>query len=588
MSIDLKKIENQNTDKMNFFYIIKRFKHYYSDYKFRFFLSIFGMILAGAGTAGSAKIIEPILNKIFVEKDATLLYLLPFGVFCLYFIKNLGIYMQTVNMSYIGINMGKRLRELILKKIIVMDLKFFQKHSSGELMSRSLNDLGSLQNILTNFLPDMLRELITTIGLLSVVIYQSPKLAFFAFVILPAAFFPIRYFIKKLRNIGKATQEHYAILTSRLSEVFSNIELVKASNAEQIELKKYEDANDNVTKLSYRGVKINAFTSPIMETFGALGVSATIIIGGTEVIQGTMQIGNFFSFLTALFMVYTPVRRISSLYASLQTNLAASTRTFYLLDLEPEIKGGDKVLDENINSLKLQNISLSYNEKPALNNVSVEFSRGKITAIIGRSGSGKSSLVNAILRFYELSVGKILINDTNEKDYTLESLREKITIVTQNIYLFSGTIADNIAYASEFNEEKVINALKLANAYDFVAALPDGIYTKLSEKGNNFSGGQRQRLALARAFYKNPEVIIFDEATSALDNESQNLISKSLVDIKKDKIIILIAHRLNSIAIADNILILNDTKVVGFGSDEELYENKFYQKLKERFDELEC
>lgn len=325
-----------------------------------------------------------------------------------------------------------------------------------------------------------------------------------------------------------------------------------------------------------------------METFGALGVSATIIIGGTEVIQGTMQIGNFFSFLTALFMVYTPVRRISSLYASLQTNLAASTRTFYLLDLEPEIKGGDKVLNENINSLKLQNISLSYNEKPALNNVSVEFSRGKITAIIGRSGSGKSSLVNAILRFYELSVGKILINDTNEKDYTLESLREKITIVTQNIYLFSGTIADNIAYASEFNEEKVINALKLANAYDFVAALPDGIYTKLSEKGNNFSGGQRQRLALARAFYKNPEVIIFDEATSALDNESQNLISKSLVDIKKDKIIILIAHRLNSIAIADNILILNDTKVVGFGSDEELYENKFYQKLKERFDELEC
>ena len=586
--MNIKDIENQSVDQLKLSLVLKRFKHYFKDYKIRFFIAIIGMILASGGTAGSAKIIEPILNKIFIEKNATLLYILPLGVFALYFIKNLGLYLQTINMGFIGIDITRRLRQKILKKIIVMDMKFFQKHSSGELISRSLNDIGSLQNILTNFLPEMARELITTIGLLAVVITQSPKLAFFAFIVLPAAFFPIRYFVKKLKSIGVATQHNYAELTSNLNEILTNIELVKSSNAEKLELEKYKNNNETVAKLIYRGVKINAFTSPIMETFGALGVSATIIIGGMEVINGNLQVGNFFSFLTALFLIYTPVKRITSLYASLQTNLAASTRTFYLLDLEPEIKGGDKVLNENINSLKLQNISLSYNEKPALNNVSVEFSRGKITAIIGRSGSGKSSLVNAILRFYELSVGKILINDTNEKDYTLESLREKITIVTQNIYLFSGTIADNIAYASEFNEEKVINALKLANAYDFVAALPDGIYTKLSEKGNNFSGGQRQRLALARAFYKNPEVIIFDEATSALDNESQNLISKSLVDIKKDKIIILIAHRLNSIAIADNILILNDTKVVGFGSDEELYENKFYQKLKERFDELEC
>ena len=583
--MNLKEIENQNVDQLKLGYVLKRFKHYFKDYKLRFFLAIIGMILASAGTAGSAKIIEPILNKIFVEKDVTLLYILPFGVFALYFIKNLGLYMQTINMGFIGIEITRRLRQKILKKIIVMDMKFFQKHSSGELISRSLNDIGSLQNVLTNFIPEMTREIITTIGLLAVVITQSPKLAFFAFIILPAAMLPIRYFIKKLKSIGVATQQNYASLTSRLNEILGNIELVKSSNAEELELNKYKNCNDNVAKLIYRGTKINAFTSPIMETFGALGVSATIIIGGMEVINGSMQIGNFFSFLTALFLIYTPVKRITNLYASLQTNLAASTRTFYLLDLEPEIKGGEKNLNSEIKTLSLNNIGLKYDEKTALDNINVEFKKGEITAIIGKSGSGKSSLVNTILRFYELSGGTIKINNEDYKEYSLNSLREKIAIVTQNIYLFSESIAENIAYANEFNEEQVIKALKLANALDFVNALPDGIYTKLNEKGSNFSGGQRQRLALARAFYKNPEIIIFDEATSALDNESQNLISKSLVNIKKDKIIILIAHRLNSIAIADNILVLDNTKQVGYGNDASLENNQYYKNLKANYEE---
>lgn len=583
--MNLKEIENQNVDQLKLGYVLKRFKHYFKDYKLRFFLAIIGMILASAGTAGSAKIIEPILNKIFVEKDVTLLYILPFGVFALYFIKNLGLYMQTINMGFIGIEITRRLRQKILKKIIVMDMKFFQKHSSGELISRSLNDIASLQNVLTNFIPEMTREIITTIGLLAVVITQSPKLAFFAFIILPAAMLPIRYFIKKLKSIGVATQQNYASLTSRLNEILGNIELVKSSNAEELELNKYKNCNDNVAKLIYRGTKINAFTSPIMETFGALGVSATIIIGGMEVINGSMQIGNFFSFLTALFLIYTPVKRITNLYASLQTNLAASTRTFYLLDLEPEIKGGEKNLNSEIKTLSLNNIGLKYDEKTALDNINVEFKKGEITAIIGKSGSGKSSLVNTILRFYELSDGNIKINNEDYKEYSLNSLREKIAIVTQNIYLFSESIAENIAYANEFNEEQVIKALKLANALDFVNALPDGIYTKLNEKGSNFSGGQRQRLALARAFYKNPEIIIFDEATSALDNESQNLISKSLVNIKKDKIIILIAHRLNSIAIADNILVLDNTKQVGYGNDASLENNQYYKNLKANYEE---
>lgn len=583
--MNLKEIENQNVEQLKLSYVLKRFKHYFKDYKIRFFLAIIGMILASVGTAGSAKIIEPILNKIFVEKDVTLLYILPFGVFALYFIKNLGLYMQTINMGFIGIEITKRLRQKILKKIIVMDMKFFQKHSSGELISRSLNDIGSLQNVLTNFIPEMTREIITTIGLLAVVITQSPKLAFFAFIILPAAMLPIRYFIKKLKSIGVATQQNYATLTSRLNEILGNIELVKSSNAEELELNKYKNCNDNVAKLIYRGTKINAFTSPIMETFGALGVSATIIIGGMEVINGSMQIGNFFSFLTALFLIYTPVKRITGLYASLQTNLAASTRTFYLLDLEPEIKGGEKNLNSEIKTLSLNNIGLKYDEKTALDNINVEFKKGEITAIIGKSGSGKSSLVNTILRFYELSDGNIKINNEDYKEYSLNSLREKIAIVTQNIYLFSESIAENIAYANEFNEEQVIKALKLANALDFVNALPDGIYTKLNEKGSNFSGGQRQRLALARAFYKNPEIIIFDEATSALDNESQNLISKSLVNIKKDKIIILIAHRLNSIAIADNILVLDNTKQVGYGNDASLENNQYYKNLKANYEE---
>ncbi|MBZ7987243.1 ABC transporter ATP-binding protein [Campylobacter canadensis] len=571
-------------ENINLWYVLKRFKHYYKDYKLSFFIAIVGMLLAGSATAASAKIIEPILNKIFLEKDTSLLYILPAGVILIYFLKNFGLYLQTTRMSFIGIDMINRLRILIVSKVVHMDMEFFSKHSSGELISRSLNDLGSVKSILTDFLPNMIRELITTIGLLAVVFYQSLTLAFFAFVVLPAAIFPIRYFVKKLRVLGTKNQQSYAILTSNLSEIFSNIELIKSFNSEKYEINKFKNNSDEVSKLSYKATRFDALTSPIMETFGSIGVATVIIVGGNEVINGNMLPGNFFSFLTALFMVYTPVRRISSLYSQLQVNLSASARTFYLLDLQSKIQSGDKTIDEEIKKLSFSNVCMSYKEnKLALDDINIDFIKGQTTAIVGKSGSGKSTLVNLILKFYNPSAGDITVNSINYKDLDNSSLMKEIAIVSQNIYLFADSIANNIAYASEFDELRVIDALKMANAYEFVSAMSEGIYTKLSEKGNNLSGGQKQRLALARAFYKNPQIIIFDEATSALDNESQNLISSSLMQIKKDKIIILIAHRLNSIASADKILVLHNSKVVGYGNEEDLKDNRYYLKLKEEF-----
>ena len=561
--------------------VLKRFGPYFKDYIPHFIFAIIGMGLASGGTAVSAYLVEPVLNKIFVEKNEKLLYILPCAIIAIYVIKNIGTFMQAYFTAYIGQDTIRRFREKMVANLLNLDMDFFNEFRTGELISRTTNDIDRIRSIVSSIIPELTRESVTIIGLLCVVVYQSPKLAFFALVVMPVAIYPISRLAKRMKKISKQSQEKTSDITSALSEIFTNIEIIKANNAQEYEHSRFVDENNKFFKLNLKSVKIEQLVSPLMETIGSIGVAAVIIIGGKDVIDGQINMGAFFSFLTALFMLYTPLKRIVNIYNKMQDAIAASERTFFLMDKVSQIKDGQKELNEEINLIKFNNVRLSYGDKEVLKGINLEANKSEFIALVGSSGGGKSSLMNLLMRFYDVNGGEILINGTNLKDIKIHSLRQNIGLVTQRVYIFNDTIAKNVAYGREFNEDAVINALKLANAYEFVSKLDDGINTILNEFGTNLSGGQRQRIAIARALYQNPQILIFDEATSALDNESEKEITKAINNLRSKKIIFVIAHRLSTVESADKIAVLSDGKIIDSGSDEELSKrNEIYARLK--------
>ncbi|EJC1874855.1 ABC transporter ATP-binding protein [Campylobacter coli] len=563
--------------------VLIRFKPFYKKYKKEFAIAIFGMILTSIGTAGSFASLKPILDYIFVEKNEALLYTLPFLLVIIYILKNLGFYLQTYYLSFIGMDTLRILRFKVLKNLLKLDMDFFKRNRSGELVSRCTNDINALQSIVSNIIPDFFRELLTIVGLLIVVFYQSPILAFFALVVLPCAILPLVHFARKLKKYARSIQETNSDLLSRLSEIFSNIELIKASNTQNKESEKFAKQNNELCRLNLKSARIDALTSPLMEIIGSLGVAAVIIIGGREVIHGTMSVGSFFAFITALFAIYTPLKRLSSLYGRLQGAIAASERTFYLLDLEPQILNGSKNL-ESIARIEFKQVDFAYENpyKSVLKDINFEFNKGEILALVGTSGSGKSSIINLLMRFYDKQKGEILLNDLDISEFSIESLHDRIGLVTQNIYLFNDSFAENVAYSEEPNKEKIIKALKLANSYEFVQEM-GGIYAEIKEHGKNLSGGQKQRIAIARALYKNPDLLIFDEATSALDNESEKAIIETIENLKKDRLVLMIAHRLSTIENADKIAVIDQGQMIAIGSNEELLQScELYQKFKNK------
>ncbi len=561
--------------------VLKRFGPYFKDYIPHFIFAIIGMGLASGGTAVSAYLVEPVLNKIFVEKNEKLLYILPCAIIAIYVIKNIGTFMQAYFTAYIGQDTIRRFREKMVANLLNLDMDFFNEFRTGELISRTTNDIDRIRSIVSSMIPELTREFITIIGLLCVVIYQSPKLAFFALVVMPVAIYPISRLAKRMKKISKQSQEKTSDITSALSEIFTNIEIIKANNAQKYEHSRFVDENNKFFRLNLKSVKIEQLVSPLMETIGSIGVAAVIIIGGKDVIDGHINMGAFFSFLTALFMLYTPLKRIVNIYNKMQDAIAASERTFFLMDKVSQIKDGQKELNEEINLIKFNDVRLSYGDKEVLKGINLEANKSEFIALVGSSGGGKSSLMNLLMRFYDVNGGEILINGINLKDIKIHSLRQNIGLVTQRVYIFNDTIAKNVAYGREFNEDAVINALKLANAYEFVSKLDNGINTILNEFGTNLSGGQRQRIAIARALYQNPQILIFDEATSALDNESEKEITKAINNLRSKKIIFVIAHRLSTVENADKIAVLSDGKIIDSGSDEELSKrNEIYARLK--------
>ena len=558
----------------------KQYSPYYKNYKLQFLFALIGIILVSLSTAGVAYAIQPLLDDIFINKDQEMLYVMPFFVIAIYTAQGFGKYIQAYYISFIGQDITRIVRDKLFAHVLTLDMDFFQKKHGGELVSRIINDINRIQQAVSNYVAEFLREVLTIFALIGLVIYHSPELAFYGLVVLPLAFYPLSLLAKRMKKLSFKSQESNSDITSSLSESFNNIEIIKANSTEKIESNKFSIHNMIFFKYNMKAVKTNELTSPLMEIIGSFAFAAVIIVGGTRVISGELTTGVFTSFVAALFMLYTPIKRLSSLYNKMQDALAANERINDIFAQSPTIKSGETICSKDIEIINFENVELKYEDFVALKNINLEARKGETVALVGDSGGGKSSFINLIVRFYDTSKGIISINNTSIKELDIKSLRENISIVTQRVYIFNDTIAANVAYGYEMDEIRVIEVLRQAHAYDFVMSMKKGINTVLDEFGTNLSGGQRQRIAIARALYKNPKILILDEATSALDNKSESIISELIHEVSKDRITFIIAHRLSTIKNANKIAVFKDGQIVSMGSEKELLSSSLeYQRL---------
>jgi subfamily B ATP-binding cassette protein MsbA len=549
-------------------------------YRYQYILVVIGIVLTVTATAATAHIMKPIMDDMFIAKDPKMLYVIPLMLIGIYIAKSAGRYLQSVYTNYIGLHIVSRLREDLLEKMIHLDMGFLYSNRSGELISRITNDIARVQYFVSTMLPELIRETLTVIALIGYVIYLNPILSFWALIVMPTIIYPLILIAKRLKKLSHRSQEKNADVLSRLTEVFNNSEIIKANATEDYEMVRFKDENNHFFNINMKSTYTNELVSPIMEIIAAIGLAAVIFVGGKEVYAGRMSVGEFTAFLTAVGLVFQPLRRVSSIYGKIQDAQAATERVFHIFELDNKIIDGKDVLSTPVQTIEFQNVTLKFDEKTALKNLNIKIHAGQTIALVGQSGGGKSSLINLLLRFYDPDEGTILLNQHNIKNYTQNSLRHQIAAVSQRVYIFQDTLAANVAYGDDIDEEKVLNALEIADALDFSQNLPHGIHTVMQEFGANLSGGQRQRIAIARAIYKHASLLILDEATSALDNESEKRIQSALESYTKDKITIIIAHRLSTIEHADVILYFESGEIIAEGSHRNLLEtSEAYQRL---------
>jgi len=549
--------------------LLKYFLPYILNYKKEFIFAILGMIAVAVGTTLTAHLLKPVLDDIFINKDQEMLQLIPFAIVGVFMLKSAGRFIQTYYTVYIGDDIVRKLRNKLARHLMYQDIAYLNTMRSGELLSRVTNDINRIQAVVSSMIPTLMVKSMLIVTLTSYVIYQSPKLAFYFLVIMPLALLPLQILARKMKKYSKRSQESNSDLTSRLTEIFNNIEVIKSSSSQEYEYQRFAKENMNFFQLAIKQMKMNALVGPSLEVFGSVAIAVAIYVGALQVIHDEITVGTFFAFVTALFMLYDPIKVLSNIHNRIQDAVAATERMNELFESHPTIVSGEKKL-EHIEKVVFDEVSLEYGEKKALEKVTLEAEKGKVYALVGDSGAGKSSFVNLLVRFYEPSSGYLKINDNAIATYTLPSLHQKIAYVTQRIYIFQDTILANVAYGSHPDEARVIEALKKAQAWEFVKEMPEGMYMLLDEFGVNLSGGQRQRIALARALYKSPEVLILDEATSALDNKSEKAIQKALESIRKEMITFIVAHRLSTVENADSILLFEGGKIIERGSYSEL------------------
>lgn len=557
--------------------LFKRLLHLSKPYLPRFIVAAICMIVVGAMTSAQALLIKPITDGIFVNKNYDMLRWIPFAVIGVFLFKGAATYAQTLIMSYIGLRIVADMRNQLYDHIQRQSLAFFTQYPTGILMSRITNDVNAIENATSEAVTSLIRDTFTIIALVGVILYMDWKLALIALVVFPVTAYPISIFGRKMRKYTTSQQVTMGDLTSLLQETISGTRIVKAFSMEKYESKRFAKENERLFRLHMKVVSIQALSHPVMEFLASLGLAAVIFYGGHNVLHGHTTLGTLGTFLAAAMMLYEPVKRLTNVNNSINRGIAGAERVFSIIDRVPDIKDepGAVMLPPVSKGIDIQQVDFRYEATPVLKNIHLTIKAGEVVAFVGMSGGGKTSLVNLIPRFYDVTAGRILIDGHDIRNVTLGSLRGQIGIVTQQTILFNDTVRNNIAYGDiERTEEDIQNAAKAANAHDFILKLPQGYDSNIGELGTKLSGGEKQRISIARAILKNAPILILDEATSSLDTEAEIEVQDALDNLMKGRTTLVIAHRLSTIRNADRIVALVNGEIVEEGNHEELMAKK--------------
>jgi len=551
---------------------IKRIMGLVKPYWSRIALSGLMSLVVSGINGGIAWLVKPALDGIFLAKDKRLLTLLPIGVLLLYFFKGSFSFIQSYLMRSVGAKIVRDMRNRLFGQLMYLPVGHYKKESTGAILSRITNDVGTLQNLLGFSIKDLFVETATVIVLLAVAFYRRWDLALMAVTVLPAAIYGSGRLGRRLKKVSKKIQQKISIITEYLTESFGGIKMIKVFCREDDTITKFKKKNQEFYREIMRSSRLIEFTSLFMEVIGGLGTAFVLWYGGKLVISGAITPGEFFSFLAAIFMVYTPARRLAGVNNSIQQARASLDRISELESRERE-KDGDVSIPPIRENIEFRDVSFTYPgvRYDVLKDISLSIRKGDITALVGRSGVGKTTLVDLLPRFHDPSRGSIFIDDIDISEATLKSLRNQIGVVSQDVILFNDTVKNNIAFGRpEAKDDEIISAAEAAYAHEFVSKFPQGYETVIGERGVRLSGGQRQRLSIARAILKNPPILILDEATSSLDTESEIMVQKALENLMENRTTFVIAHRLSTIRRATRIIVLDKGRIVESGTHENL------------------
>lgn len=564
--------------------LYRRILEFLRPYWKKLVIAMICMAFVSASSALYAYLVKNVIDDIFIKKDAKMLLIMPVVVILIFFVKGFFFFVQDYLMGYIGQRIVTNIRNMVFSSLQKQPLSFFDKTPTGQSISRIMNDVTLVQTSINDSVTAILIDTFSIIALIGLVFYRDWKLATISFIVLPFAIYPIVSFGKKLRKVGLNTQKAAASLTSFLHETITGQRIVKAFSMETYENKRFEEENEKMFRIMMKRRKLKALSDPIMEIIGGIAIAVVIWYGGTEVVSGRSTPGNFFSFLTALLLLYEPIKKLNKENHNIQQGLAAGQRVFEIIDRKPEIEDKEDAIElEKVDGvIELKTVSFKYDEKMVLKKINLKIEKNEVIALVGESGVGKSTLANLIPRFYDITKGSLTIDGIDIRDISLTSLRRNIALVSQDVILFNDSIRNNIAYGVTPDQKRLEESASMAYAHEFIIKFAKGYDTVVGEKGARLSGGQKQRIAIARALYKNAPILILDEATSSLDAVSEIEVQRALDNLMKGRTTIIIAHRLSTIMNANRIIVLEKGMIIQEGTHNSLSEvDGPYKKLYE-------
>ena len=568
--------------------LIRLFKDSIKPYTVRLFSSLFFMVIIALATGATAWLLDPAIDKIFLDKDESMLLLIPIAIILTLLVKSVATYIQIILLNGVAQNIIADTQIKLFKKIINADLAWLHKIHSAKIISNFLYDVTLLQDSVSSSLANGVKDILTLICLVGVMYYQDWQLATISIIAFPLVGVLTRRLGKRIKKASTETQEETGVLASILSENLDGTRIVKAYQQETQEIEKLSKSVFRRMQKILKGINARGAASPFAEFLAGFGIAGALYYAGLRGLQGELALNEFVSFLGAMMLAFQPLRRLAQINATLQEGFAAAIRVFGLLDQKSYIneKPSASNLSLSKSDISFENVTLSYEgqKNSALKEISLKVPHGKTTALVGPSGSGKSSILNLIPRFYDPDTGSVKIDNQDIKELSIASVRSSIALVSQEPILFDMSIHDNILYGKpDSPNNEVIKAAKAAAADEFINELPDKYKTVVGEKGYSLSGGQKQRISIARAFLKDAPILLLDEATSSLDTESEHLVQKAISILMKDRTTLVIAHRLSTIINSDQIIVLDSGKVVETGTHEELLnKDGVYKKLYER------